>query len=104
MDIRLIFLIGWFIFTAGFIWGFVRGMIFGTHLAVKAYLKEQNAFDGPLPDAWNEYYQAVRQQLAGSNENRDAREWTRARGLPFNAETLSLYKNLEYRRSVDGTN
>jgi hypothetical protein len=100
MDIRIVFLSLFIPFFVGFLWGFIRGMIFGSHLAVKAYLNEQNAFDGPVPAAWMEYYQDVRKRMGDDDELKEARSWTRKHNLPFNAETVALFRNDEYRSGL----
>lgn len=97
MDIRLLFIIA----PVAFLAGYILGTRFGVRVAVKSYLKEEGAYDKALPVAWTEYYDDVRAQLGGQ-DMRGARAWTRRHNLPFNAETLALYNDAEYRKGVDG--
>ncbi len=103
MDARLIVFGIWAALEAGLIFGYMQGTLFGVRVAVKSYLKEEGAFDGPVPASWLDFYNDTRAEL-GALDTRDARAWCRKHKLPFNAETLALYNDTEYRRGVDGDN
>lgn len=97
MDTRLLLIIIPVTFAAAY----MLGVRFGVRVAVKSYLKEEGAYDKPVPAAWLEYYNDTRAELGGA-DNAAIRAWCRKHKLPFNAETVALYNNEEYRRGVDG--
>lgn len=103
MDISQVVLvaIGATLLALGFAIGYMRGTRFGVRVAVKSYLKEEGAYDKPVPAAWLEYYNDTRAELGGADTTA-ARAWCRKHKLPFNAETVALYNNEEYRKGVDG--
>ena len=102
MDARLLVIIVWAALETGLIFGYIVGTKFGVHVAVKAYLKEEGALTSGVPEAYTEYYQGVRASLTGISDTNDARAWTRKHNLPYNSETLALYRDVEYRKGIDG--
>lgn len=101
MDAKLLIALAALALFAAFAIGYMRGTRFGVRVAVKSYLKEEGAYDKPVPAAWTEYYNDTRRELGGE-DTAAARAWTRKHKLPFNAETLALFNDSEYRKGVDG--
>lgn len=78
--------------------GYLFGVRAGVYIAVKADLARKGALDYDIPDAWADYYKDVENALSGGKADDvwAARKWCAEQGLPYNADTETLFRNPDY--------